>query len=56
MHCVKCDKDLRHCECKDLGERIEKMFNSKFLFFTEEQKRELRERAERNEEEQERME
>lgn len=52
MQCAKCNKDLRHCECKDLGERIEKLFESRFLFFTEEQKRVLREQAERNKEQQ----
>lgn len=56
MHCGKCDKPLNQCTCKDLGERIEKLFASPYLFFTEEQKRVLREQAERNETEQQRTE
>ena len=52
MFCCKCNNELELCTCLDLGERIERMFASPHLHFTNDQKERLRKRAKQNVEQQ----
>lgn len=48
MYCLACQNELHQCVCPDLKQRLEGLFKSPHLHFSEAYKEKLMEHAEKN--------